>query len=181
MSALLEDAAGQVKPREGAVSTMQDELKLSDIRPNPRQPRTEFDEEALRELAASIKSIGVVQPITVREAGEGKYEIVAGERRFRAARLAGLETIPAYLKKVGDDSVLEMAELLLRNQVSPATLDQYLESHLIGVSACRGDSFDAYFIRRAAALLDRIEAAAGKPIAGRDSEPVVQAFGGPLL
>ena len=109
LSALLEDAVGQVKPREGAVSTMQDELKLSDIRPNPRQPRTEFDEEALRELAASIKSIGVVQPITVRESGEGKYEIVAGERRFRAAKLAGLETIPAYVKKVGDESVLEMA------------------------------------------------------------------------
>ena len=84
-------------------------MKLSDIRPNPRQPRTEFDEEALRELAASIKSIGVVQPITVRESGEGKYEIVAGERRFRAAKLAGLETIPAYVKKVGDESVLEMA------------------------------------------------------------------------
>ena len=106
---MLEDAAGQVKPREGAVSTMQDELKLSDIRPNPRQPRTEFDEEALRELAASIRSIGVVQPITVRESGEGKYEIVAGERRFRAAKLAGLVTIPAYVKKVGDESVLEMA------------------------------------------------------------------------
>ena len=76
----------------------------------------------------------------------------------------------AYLKRIEK-----------KGQVSPATLDQYLESHLIGVSACRGDSFDAYFIRRAAALLDRIEAAAGKPIAGRDSEPVVQAFGGPLL
>ena len=76
----------------------------------------------------------------------------------------------AYLKRIEK-----------KGQVSPDTLDQYLESHLIGVSACRGDSFDAYFIRRAAALLDRIEAAAGKPIAGRDSEPVVQAFGGPLL
>lgn len=109
LSALLEDAAGQVKPREGAATTMQDELRLSDIRPNPHQPRTEFDEEALQELAASIKSIGVVQPITVRETGEGMYEIVAGERRYRAAKMAGLETIPAYIKKVGDESVLEMA------------------------------------------------------------------------
>ena len=109
LSALLEDAAGQVKPMEAAVSTMQDELKLCDIRPNPHQPRTEFDEEALRELAASIKSIGVVQPITVREVEDGKYEIVAGERRFRAAKMAGLETIPAYVKKIGDESVLEMA------------------------------------------------------------------------
>ena len=109
LGALLEDAVEQVKPREGNASAMQDELKLADIRPNPRQPRTEFDEEALAELASSIKSIGVVQPITVREVEDGKYEIVAGERRFRAAKMAGLATIPAYVKKIGDESVLEMA------------------------------------------------------------------------
>ena len=84
-------------------------MRLSDIRPNPNQPRTIFDEEALQELAASIKAIGIVQPITVREVEEGKYEIVAGERRFRASKLAGLETIPAYIRKVEEESMLELA------------------------------------------------------------------------
>lgn len=109
LGALLEDAAEEAKPRGGATSPMQEELKLSDIRPNPHQPRTSFDEEALNELAVSIKSIGIVQPITVREVEEGKYEIIAGERRFRASKLAGLETIPAYIRKAGEDSVLELA------------------------------------------------------------------------
>ncbi len=82
---------------------------MSDIRPNPNQPRTVFDEEALQELASSIKAIGIVQPITVREVEDGKYEIVAGERRFRASKMAGLETIPAYIRKVEEESVLELA------------------------------------------------------------------------
>ena len=99
LGALLQDAAEEAKPRGGS-SALQEELRLSDIRPNPNQPRTIFDEEALQELAASIKAIGIVQPITVREVEEGKYEIVAGERRFRASKLAGLETIPAYIRKV---------------------------------------------------------------------------------
>ena len=68
-----------------------------------------FDEEALQELASSIKAIGIVQPITVREVEDGKYEIVAGERRFRASKMAGLETIPAYIRKVEEESVLELA------------------------------------------------------------------------
>jgi putative parB-like chromosome partitioning protein len=109
LSALLQDAAEEVKPRGGTSSALQEELKLSDIRPNPNQPRTIFDEEALQELAASIKSIGIVQPITVREVEGGKYEIVAGERRFRASKLAGLETIPAYIRKVEEESMLELA------------------------------------------------------------------------
>lgn len=90
------------------ISSMQ-ELPLADIRPNPYQPRTEFDEEALNELAASIKSIGIVQPITVRTASDGKYEIIAGERRFRASKIAGLTTIPAYIRKTEDESLLELA------------------------------------------------------------------------
>ena len=94
--------------REIVVSAIQ-ELNLADIRPNPFQPRTEFDEEALSELAASIKAIGIVQPITVRAVEEGKYEIIAGERRFRASKLAGLSTIPAYIRKTEDDSLLELA------------------------------------------------------------------------
>ena len=105
---MITDAAEDPKPRTEAVSAIQ-ELSLGDIYPNPYQPRTEFDEEALNELAASIRSIGIVQPITVRSVDGGKYEIIAGERRFRASKLAGLETIPAYIRKTEDESLLELA------------------------------------------------------------------------
>lgn len=108
LGALIADAAEEPLAREVVVSAIQ-ELNLTDIRPNPFQPRTEFDEEALNELAASIKSIGIVQPITVRTVEGGKYEIVAGERRFRASKLAGLTSIPAYIRKTEDDSLLELA------------------------------------------------------------------------
>ena len=108
LGALIADAAEEPLAREVVVSAIQ-ELNLTDIRPNPFQPRTEFDEEALNELAASIKSIGIVQPITVRTVEDGKYEIVAGERRFRASKLAGLTSIPAYIRKTEDDSLLELA------------------------------------------------------------------------
>lgn len=108
LGALITDAAEDPKQRPEAVAAIQ-ELRLEDIRPNPFQPRTEFDEEALNELAASIKSIGIVQPITVRAVEEGKYEIIAGERRFRASKIAGAETIPAYIRKTEDESLLELA------------------------------------------------------------------------
>ena len=108
LGALIADAAEEPQLKEVVVSAMQ-ELNLADIRPNPFQPRTEFDEEALNELAASIKSIGIVQPITVRIVEDGKYEIIAGERRYRASKLAGLTTIPAYIRKTEDDSLLELA------------------------------------------------------------------------
>lgn len=108
LGALISDAAEEPVTREIVVSAMQ-ELNLTDIRPNPFQPRTEFNEEALSELATSIKSIGIVQPITVRAVEDGKYEIIAGERRFRATKLAGLTTIPAYIRKTEDDSLLELA------------------------------------------------------------------------
>lgn len=108
LGALIADAVDEPVTREVVVSAIQ-ELNLTDIRPNPFQPRTEFDEEALQELAASIKSIGIVQPITVRTIEGGKYEIVAGERRFRASKLAGLTTIPAYIRKTEDESLLELA------------------------------------------------------------------------
>ncbi|MCC8174434.1 MAG: ParB/RepB/Spo0J family partition protein [Odoribacter sp.] len=108
LGALITDAAEDAKPRAEAASAIC-EINLEDIRPNPFQPRTEFDEEALNELATSIKSIGIVQPITVRAVEEGKYEIIAGERRYRASKLAGLTTIPAYIRKTEDDSLLELA------------------------------------------------------------------------
>ena len=85
------------------------EVKISKIVANPFQPRTTFDEEALNELAASIKEIGIIQPITLRKIDEGQYQIIAGERRFRAAKIAGLTTIPAYIRTANDEGMLEMA------------------------------------------------------------------------
>ncbi len=109
LGALITDAAEDPKPRLTETVSAIQELRLEDIRPNPFQPRTEFDEKTLQELADSIKSIGIVQPITVRAVEEGKYEIIAGERRFRASKLAGLTTIPAYIRKTEDESLLELA------------------------------------------------------------------------
>ena len=85
------------------------EIALDQIEPNPNQPRREFDEEALRELASSIREIGIIQPITLRQTAGGKYQIVAGERRWRASQLAGLKAIPAYIRTVEDEGVMEMA------------------------------------------------------------------------
>lgn len=85
------------------------EVALSTIKPNPNQPRRDFDEEALQELADSIKEIGIIQPITLRDMGDGSYIIIAGERRWRASTLAGLSTIPAYIRTVDDENMMEMA------------------------------------------------------------------------
>jgi len=85
------------------------EVDLSLIVPNPDQPRRAFDEEALTELATSIRTIGLIQPISLRMMADGHYQIIAGERRFRAAKLAGLQTLPAYIKTAEDDLVMEMA------------------------------------------------------------------------
>ena len=85
------------------------EIELTRIEPNPDQPRREFDDESLEELAASIREIGIVQPISLRQQANGSYQIIAGERRYRAARLAGLTTIPAYIRTVEDEAVMEMA------------------------------------------------------------------------
>lgn len=85
------------------------EIPLSQIVPNPNQPRHEFEESSMKELAASIREIGIITPITVRQTEQGNYQIIAGERRWRAAQAAGLETIPAYIKAAGDEHVMEMA------------------------------------------------------------------------
>ena len=85
------------------------EIALDQISPNPNQPRREFDEEAMQELANSIREIGIIQPATLRQMEDGKYQIIAGERRWRAAQMAGLETIPAYIRTVKDETVMEMA------------------------------------------------------------------------
>lgn len=85
------------------------EVELSKITANPDQPRRVFDEEGLQELATSIKQIGVIQPITLRQINENSYQIIAGERRFRASQLAGLKAIPAYIRTAEDETVMEMA------------------------------------------------------------------------
>ncbi|MBQ3673685.1 MAG: ParB/RepB/Spo0J family partition protein [Paludibacteraceae bacterium] len=85
------------------------EIELSKIIANPDQPRRTFDEEALQELADSIREHGVISPITLRDNGDGSYMIIAGERRFRASKLAGLEQIPAYIRTAKDEQVMEWA------------------------------------------------------------------------
>ncbi len=85
------------------------EVRMDDIQPNPDQPRREFDDDALQELANSIRQIGIVQPITLRDMGNGTYTIIAGERRWRASQRVGLTTIPAYIRTVDDENMLEMA------------------------------------------------------------------------
>lgn len=85
------------------------EIELSQIEANPNQPRREFDKESLQELADSIAEIGVIQPITLRKVGDEKYQIIAGERRFRASQMAGKETIPAYILEASDENTMEMA------------------------------------------------------------------------
>ena len=101
LGALIDDAEKQ----NAGIS----EIELSKIEANPFQPRTKFDEESLQELAASIKELGLIQPITLRKTGDEKYQIIAGERRFRASQMAGLTSIPAYVRKAKDDGMLEMA------------------------------------------------------------------------
>lgn len=103
LGALIDDAD---KMQQGAGI---DEIELSKIEANPFQPRSNFNDEALAELSASIKEIGLIQPITLRKVSENKYQIIAGERRFRASQLAGLTKIPAYVRKAKDDGMLEMA------------------------------------------------------------------------
>ena len=85
------------------------EVDIAQIEPNPNQPRREFDPEALQELANSIRELGIIQPITVRKVESGKYQIIAGERRWRASQQAGLTRIPAYIVTVEDQGVMEMA------------------------------------------------------------------------
>ena len=97
------------------------ELPVTAISPNPRQPRQVFDEEAMAELVHSVKEIGLLQPVVVRAAGEGRYELIMGERRWRATQEAGLDTIPAIVRETGDDVLLRDAllENLHRAQLNP--------------------------------------------------------------
>lgn len=128
LSALLESInEGQQEPH--ATSTDNNtsplvaiqEIDVKEITPNPYQPRTEFAEEKLNELADSIKLMGVIQPITVKKISDHKYQIISGERRFRASALAGRATIPAYIREADEGAMLEMAivENIQREDLDP--------------------------------------------------------------
>ena len=116
LGALIDDADFMKEQISGAA-----EIEISRIEANPFQPRTTFDEEKLEELAASIREIGLIQPITLRKSEGDKYQIITGERRFRAAQLAGLVKITAFIRDADNDSMLEMAlvENIQREDLNP--------------------------------------------------------------
>ncbi len=111
LSALLNNEDIQSAKDKGAEKVIGNiiEIPVDDIIANPHQPRTQFDDEALNELATSIKELGVIQPITVRKNKSGKFDLISGERRLRASKLAGLSNIPAYIRLANDREMLEMA------------------------------------------------------------------------
>ena len=125
LSALLQNAktdittkqTGEATPVVGTIAM----VKIKDIDTNPFQPRTHFDENALHELSESIKQHGIIQPITVRKLGYDKYQLISGERRFRASQLANLEEIPAYIRVANDQAMLEMGliENIQREDLDP--------------------------------------------------------------
>jgi len=112
-----EPATTAVKPAPDSVSTME----INTIRPNPYQPRTEFDAKDIESLSESLKKDGLLQPVVVRPAGAGFYQLVAGERRWRAAKLAGLARIPVVVRQVDDQKMLELAlvENIQRRDLNP--------------------------------------------------------------
>ena len=97
------------------------EIPIDQIVPNPWQPRAEFDQEALEELASSIRTLGIIQPLTLRQTGPASYQIISGERRYRAAKTAGLASVPAYIRQADDAAMLEMAivENIQREDLDP--------------------------------------------------------------
>jgi ParB family transcriptional regulator, chromosome partitioning protein len=112
LSALLESSATDITSKElgdGSVLGSVAMLKISNIEANPFNPRTDFDETALVELSESIAQHGIIQPLTVRKLGRDKYQLISGERRFKASKLAGLTEVPAYIRLANDQAMLEMA------------------------------------------------------------------------
>lgn len=97
------------EPTAAVGSTIFNEVPINQIKPNPNQPRKDFDEDSLQELAISIKNNGIISPITLRKISDNEYQIVAGERRYRASIIAGLEKIPAYIRDASEEQVMEMA------------------------------------------------------------------------
>ena len=121
LNALISDNTYTAKPEEVISSGNIAEVEISKIEPNPNQPRTVFDEEKLNELADSIKTLGIIQPITLRKIDDEKFQIISGERRYRASKIAGLEKVPAYIRDADDNSVLELAlvENIQREDLNP--------------------------------------------------------------
>jgi ParB family chromosome partitioning protein len=126
LSALLENANTDITSKNkqegenkvvGAIAN----IEIAHIETNPFQPRTNFEEQALNELAASIKEHGIIQPVTVRKLGYDKYQLISGERRFRASQIAGLTSVPAYIRIANDQAMLEMAlvENIQRENLDP--------------------------------------------------------------
>jgi ParB family chromosome partitioning protein len=117
----LKTTAGQLKPAVTEAATNISRLPISEIEINPKQPRRDFDEQSLKELADSIKMHDIIQPVTVSRISAHKYRLIAGERRLRASKLAGIETIPAYVRQVNDSELLELAllENLQRENLNP--------------------------------------------------------------
>ena len=107
------------QPQQGTADILR--IPVDMIEPNPYQPRMNFDQEALEELADSIRTLGLIQPITVRAKSDGRYQIISGERRFRACQLAGMDMVPAYIRDANDQGMLEMAivENIQREDLDP--------------------------------------------------------------
>jgi len=127
LSALLENAGTDITLTAGSHSSGSEsvdsisKLAIEKIEANPFQPRTEFDKEALMELAGSIRQHGIIQPLTVRKMGRGTYQLISGERRFRASQIAGLTEVPCYIRIADDQAMLEMAlvENIQRENLNP--------------------------------------------------------------
>jgi len=111
----------EIKTSSGVLAADRDEIDLNNISANPKQPRTVFDEDQLTELALSIKEVGLLQPPVVRSIGNGKYQLIMGERRYRAAKLAGLKSIPVIIRQTSDNQLLREAlvENIHRSQLNP--------------------------------------------------------------
>ena len=129
LSALLKNPDTDITTNESIANTNQvvgsvSEIKIEQIEVNPFQPRTDFDQDALQELAISIKELGIIQPLTVRKLGYDKFQLISGERRFRASQLAGLKTVPVYVRIANDQAMLEMAlvENIQREQLNPVEI-----------------------------------------------------------
>jgi ParB family chromosome partitioning protein len=119
-------------PKDKELEKSRSELPLSAIRPNPYQPRQYWDENELKELAESIRQNGIIQPILVRPAADGQYEIIAGERRFRAAQMAGLAAVPVLIREATDAQMLELAlvENIHRTDLNPIERARAYQSYL---------------------------------------------------
>jgi ParB family chromosome partitioning protein len=107
----LKTGTGHLKPTVVETATGVNRISVEEIETNPKQPRRDFDEQALNELAASVKKHDIIQPITVSKLSSGKYRLISGERRWRAAKIAGLRDIPAYIRQANDQQLLELALL----------------------------------------------------------------------